>query len=66
MISGIKACHDTNFAHRDLKPENILLDKDIILKVADFGLTGPISGRDGESGLLETRVGTQGYEAPEI
>lgn len=65
MISGIKACHDTDFVHRDLKPENILLDKDFVLKVADFGLTGPVSGRD-NSGLLMTKKGTPGYCAPEI
>ena len=66
LILGLQACHNTNFAHRDLKPENILLNSDFVLKIADFGLTGPISGRDGESGLLTTRCGTPGYAAPEM
>ena len=67
MIAGLKACHDTDFAHRDLKPENILLDKNLVLKIADFGLSGHISGRyDGQSALPESKVGTPGYCAPEI
>ena len=35
------------------------------MKIADFGLSGPIQGRDG-SGLLITRKGTIGFRGPEI
>ena len=66
LMLGLQACHNTNFAHRDLKPENLLFDSDFNLKIADFGLAGPISGRDGESGLLSTRCGTPGYGGPEL
>ena len=65
-MSGIKACHDSNVAHRDLKPENLLLDRNFILKVADFGYAAPMSGRDCVSGLLKTKVGTPGYFGPEF
>jgi serine/threonine protein kinase len=64
-IRGIKAMHDKGLAHRDLKPENLLLDKDMVLKLADFGLVGLLTGRDG-SGLMKSNKGTEGYKAPEI
>lgn len=36
-----------------------------MLKIADFGFSCLLRGRDG-SGLLRTRLGTEGYMAPEI
>ena len=38
--------HDRNIVHRDIKPENILLvDKQLTVKLADFGLA-KIIGED--------------------
>jgi serine/threonine protein kinase len=48
-----------------MKLENMLLDSDYNLKVADFGLSGPMLGRFGE-GVLRTHLGTEGLKAPEI
>lgn len=55
--------HDRNIVHRDIKPENILLtDKDLHIKIADFGLAKII----GEESFTTTLCGTPSYVAPEI
>ena len=38
MVSGIAFCHSHRIVHRDLKPQNLLIDKEGLLKLADFGL----------------------------
>lgn len=55
--------HERNIVHRDIKPENILLyDKDLSVKLADFGLAKII----GEESFTTTLCGTPSYVAPEI
>jgi len=41
------------------------MDLNSNLKLADFGFSAPLSGRDG-SGQLKTPLGTRSYMAPEI
>lgn len=47
--------HERNIVHRDIKPENILLtDKELHIKLADFGLAKII----GEESFTTTLCGT--------
>ncbi|KAI4625006.1 uncharacterized protein J4E87_005487 [Alternaria ethzedia] len=63
LFQSVKYLHERNIVHRDIKPENILLtDKDLSIKLADFGLAKII----GEESFTTTLCGTPSYVAPEI
>ena len=62
MVSALKYCHQNKIAHRDLKAENVLLDKDLNIKIADFGLSNYWS----PGKILETYCGSKSYAAPEL
>ncbi|MCJ1306415.1 hypothetical protein MMC25_000057 [Agyrium rufum] len=63
LFQGIKYLHERNVVHRDIKPENILMvDKNLSIKIADFGLAKII----GEESFTSTLCGTPSYVAPEI
>ena len=38
ILQGITYCHSRRVLHRDMKPQNLLIDRDGIIKLADFGL----------------------------
>ncbi|RMD43908.1 hypothetical protein DV735_g1177, partial [Chaetothyriales sp. CBS 134920] len=63
LFQGTKYLHERNIVHRDIKPENVLLtDKNLSVKLADFGLAKII----GEESFTTTLCGTPCYVAPEI
>lgn len=63
MLTMTYVKHERNIVHRDIKPENILLtDKNLHVKLADFGLAKII----GEESFTTTLCGTPSYVAPEI
>lgn len=62
IISAVEFCHRHQIVHRDLKPENILLDKNLNVKITDFGLSNYVNDGD----FLKTSCGSPNYAAPEV
>ena len=63
MANGIEYLHKTLLTmHRDIKPENILMDKEGVLRLADFGLA-----KETKPGnpLARTMAGTPLFTPPE-
>ena len=63
LVKAIQFCHDNNIVHRDLKLENVMLDKDVNVKLIDFGFTREYESK---SKLLDTFCGSSAYAAPEM
>lgn len=61
VISGLDAAASAGILHRDIKPSNCFVDADGTVKVGDFGLSIPTSGRSGDG----TFLGTPQYAPPE-
>ncbi|MBN3276548.1 IRAK4 kinase, partial [Polyodon spathula] len=61
---GIEYLHNKNHIHRDIKSANVLLDKMLVPKIADFGLT-PASEKLTSTVMTEKVVGMTAYMAPE-
>lgn len=65
VCEGVAYLHEHGIAHRDLKPENLLCQgegKDMVIKIADFGLSKVFEG----AAQLSTSCGTPDYVAPEV
>ncbi|KAG5508199.1 hypothetical protein JKF63_05454 [Porcisia hertigi] len=62
-LSAMQYMHSECVIHRDLKPGNIMLDRDLNVKIGDFGLAAELQ-YDGER--KRTICGTPNYIAPEI
>jgi len=61
ILESVLWLHKRSIVHRDLKPENILLDKDMKVKISDFGFAVNLE----EDEKLTDLCGTPGYLAPE-
>ncbi|EXX50706.1 Ipl1p [Rhizophagus irregularis DAOM 197198w] len=64
IAKSLKYVHERHIVHRDLKPENLLIDKQGVLKLADFGWATYV--QDFTNSSLKTICGTLDYLAPEM
>ena len=66
ICEALQYAHDRGVVHRDIKPENILVDKNGVVKIADFGLA-KLMGDGAGPRLTRTAqvMGTPHYMAPE-
>ncbi|EOY16810.1 Serine/threonine-protein kinase [Theobroma cacao] len=64
LLSGLQHCHERGILHRDIKGSNLLIDKNGMLKIADFGLANYFSPN--RNYALTSRVVTLWYRAPEL
>ena len=62
LINALYYLHSQNITHRDIKIDNLLLDKNLDLKLIDFGL----STKYRDDRLLNQPCGTVVYAAPEV
>eukprot|EP00184_Porphyridium_aerugineum_P000622 CAMPEP_0184691656 /NCGR_PEP_ID=MMETSP0313-20130426/436_1 /TAXON_ID=2792 /ORGANISM="Porphyridium aerugineum, Strain SAG 1380-2" /LENGTH=505 /DNA_ID=CAMNT_0027149409 /DNA_START=87 /DNA_END=1604 /DNA_ORIENTATION=+ len=62
IVCGLEYCHRRLICHRDLKPENLLLDRNLNVKICDFGMTN----LNPPGQFLETSCGSPHYAAPEV
>lgn len=65
LMDAVGYAHDNHVVHRDLKPENLLLDRNFVLKMADFGFASVFDHTAGDA-IMYTERGTLGYMAPEM
>ncbi|EME38410.1 hypothetical protein DOTSEDRAFT_48637 [Dothistroma septosporum NZE10] len=67
VCAAVKYLHHRHIVHRDLKTGNLFLDKDMNVKVGDFGLAALlVTEKEMEVRRRTTMCGTPNYLAPEI
>jgi serine/threonine protein kinase len=59
LLKALAYCHSMGIAHSDIKPPNIFFDQYGRAKLADFGLSHPLSGESSYGGSVP-------YMAPEV
>lgn len=62
VLLALHACHKGKILHRDIKPGNVFLDKQMNVKIGDFGLSRALGEH---SVFATTHVGTPYYMSPE-
>jgi serine/threonine-protein kinase len=63
LLQGLNYAHKNKIIHRDIKPENIFIDKNLNVKLGDFGLA--LSSDENFVTNPYSIVGTPSYMSPE-
>lgn len=63
LLRGLGYAHANHIIHRDIKPENVFIDKNLNVKLGDFGLA--LSAEDNFVTNPYSIVGTPSYMSPE-
>ncbi|KAG2260405.1 hypothetical protein Bca52824_079699 [Brassica carinata] len=64
LLSGLEHCHSRGVLHRDIKGSNLLIDRNGVLKIADFGLATFFD--PAKTIPLTSHVVTLWYRPPEL
>ncbi|ORY91335.1 kinase-like domain-containing protein [Syncephalastrum racemosum] len=62
ILTALAHLHQQGIFHRDLKPENLLIGRNLVIKLADFGLARDIKSKPPYTEYVSTRW----YRAPEV
>lgn len=62
ICKALQHAHEHGIVHRDIKPQNVMIDKDGVVKVADFGIAALENMNEARTG---TAIGSVHYIAPE-
>jgi polo-like kinase 1 len=63
LLDSVQYIHNENVIHRDLKLGNLFIDRNLNVKVGDFGLATRLEDKDEKR---KTICGTPNYIAPEV
>ena len=65
IARGVRYLHSIHVIHRDLKSLNILIDRNLLIRICDFGFSRKHEENDND-GPLTKNIGTPHWMAPEL